>query len=118
MFFLGTIPGKLTKIRSIVDKASDRAIKKIKPGVSASAVDAAARSWIEKHGYGRCFGHGTGHGVGLNVHEAPTLSPESSDILQEGMVVTIEPGIYIPKVGGYRQEHMVLVTGKGYEVLA
>lgn len=106
--------------RNIYDTAAaaqELAIKAIRPGATAKAVDTAARAHITNAGYGKCFGHGTGHGVGLDVHERPVLSPYSKDILTEGMVVTVEPGIYIPGWGGVRIEDMVLVTATGFEVL-
>lgn len=105
------------KIYRVVLDAQTRAIGKIAPGVKASLVDGAARGYIKKAGYGRFFGHATGHGVGLDVHEAPVIGPKSNDVLEEGMVVTVEPGIYIPGWGGVRIEDMVLVTKGGAEVL-
>jgi Xaa-Pro aminopeptidase len=69
---------------------------------------------IEGAGYGRHFGHGLGHGVGLNVHEGPTLSPRGTDPLQSGMTVTVEPGIYLPGIGGVRIEDLVMITDAGY----
>jgi Xaa-Pro aminopeptidase len=80
-------------------------------------VDRAARSVIGKAGYGKYFGHGTGHGVGLDIHEAPGLAPTSVDVLEEGMVITVEPGIYIPGWGGVRIEDMALVTKNGAKLL-
>ena len=99
-------------------EAQRAAIAAIRPGARASDVDAAARGVIERDGYGECFGHGTGHGVGLEVHEKPVLSPKSGDILAPGMVVTVEPGIYLQKYGGVRIEDMVLVTQGGAEVMS
>jgi len=111
-------PGALErKVHDIVRSAQARAIETIRPGVAASAVDSAARESIEKAGYAEFFGHGTGHGVGLDVHEGPVIGPKSREILREGMVVTIEPGIYLPGRFGVRIEDMVLVTGRGAEVM-
>jgi Xaa-Pro aminopeptidase len=105
------------KLYEIVREAQRRAIEAIRPGVAARAIDAIARGFIERHGYGKCFGHGLGHGVGLSVHEPPTLNPQSRDVLEPGMVITIEPGIYIPRRTGIRIEDLVLVTEAGYELL-
>jgi Xaa-Pro aminopeptidase len=106
------------KIYGIVLEAQRRAIAKVRNGVAAKDVDAAARSWIEKKGYGKRFGHGTGHGVGLEIHEGPSVRATSEDALRTGMVVTIEPGIYIPGWGGVRIEDMVAVTRTGCKVLS
>ncbi len=105
------------EVYGVVLDAQERALEKIRPGVSAAAVDFEARSFIDKAGYGKYFGHGTGHGVGLEVHENPYIGPYSKDVLEEGMVVTIEPGIYIPEWGGVRIEDMALVVKGGCEVL-
>ncbi|MBI5344358.1 MAG: aminopeptidase P family protein [Deltaproteobacteria bacterium] len=105
------------KVYQTVLDAQKCAMAEIMPGSEASAVDRAARGYIKKAGYGRYFGHATGHGIGLDVHEAPVVGPRSADVLEEGMVVTVEPGIYIPGWGGVRIEDMVLVTGNGHEVL-
>lgn len=98
--------------------AQGAALSAIGPGTKAKDVDAAAREVIERAGHGKHFGHGTGHGVGLEVHEYPTLSPRSGDTLQPGMIVTVEPGIYIENFGGVRIEDMVLVTATGREILS
>ena len=105
------------KIYRIVKEAHDRAIEKIRPGIPIGEVDTAAREYIRNQGYGEYFGHGTGHGIGLVVHEDPVVNSENKGLLQEGMVFTIEPGIYIPNWGGVRIEDMVLVTPHGAEVL-
>ncbi len=105
------------KIYSIVKEAQLLAAARIREGVKASSVDSAARSHIRKAGYGRNFGHGTGHGIGLEVHEGPGLGPRSRDILTEGMVVTVEPGIYLPGWGGVRIEDMVVVRRDGCEFI-
>jgi Xaa-Pro aminopeptidase len=105
------------KIYQIVKEAHDQAIKKVRSGIPIGEVDEAARDHIRNQGYGEYFGHGTGHGIGLAVHEDPTVNSENKGLLQEGMVFTIEPGIYIPDWGGVRIEDMVLVTAHGVEVL-
>jgi len=105
------------KIYAIVKEAQLLAAGRIRDGVKASLVDSAARSHIRKAGYGRNFGHGTGHGIGLEVHEGPGLGPRSKDILTEGMVVTVEPGIYLPGWGGVRIEDMVVVRRDGCEFI-
>lgn len=108
---------KLERIHAIVCKAQQQAIRAIRPGASGKDVDAAARSVIEEEGFGKYFGHGLGHGIGIQVHEAPMMRPNSDAILQPGMVVTVEPGIYLPGWGGVRIEDDVLVTPDGCEVL-
>lgn len=113
----GTPTQKQREVFAVVKAAHDRAIEKIKPGLSTKKADAAARDYIARKGFGEHFGHGTGHGVGLSVHEEPRLSPLSDETLEEGMVVTVEPGIYLPGWGGVRLEDMVLVTRGGCEVL-
>jgi Xaa-Pro aminopeptidase len=105
------------KIYRIVREAHDKAIEMVRPGIPVRDVDAAARDHIRECGYGDYFGHGLGHGVGLNVHEDPFVNADNKDILQEGMVFTIEPGIYVPDLGGVRLEDMVRVTSHGAEVL-
>ena len=114
---LGQVPDKLRKIYDIVLEAHDRAIAAVKTGVSLLDLDKVARDYIDSHGYADYFGHGLGHGVGLEVHEAPTVSPRSELTAEEGMVITIEPGIYLPGVGGVRIEDMVHVTADGAQVL-
>jgi Xaa-Pro aminopeptidase len=116
-YCVGRASRRLKAIYQVVKDAQARALDRIRPGVAAVAVDRAARGHIEKAGYGRCFGHGTGHGVGLDVHEAPAVSPGSKDVLEEGMVLAIEPGIYLPGVGGARIEDMALVVMDGCEIL-
>ncbi len=116
-YCLGRPTRRQRNIYDTVAAAQELAIKAIRPGATAKAVDTAARVHITDAGYGEYFGHGTGHGVGLDVHERPVLSPYSKDVLTQGMVVTVEPGIYIPGWGGVRIEDMVLVTATGFEVL-
>lgn len=117
-FCVGSPDRKQRAIHELVQQAQQAAIRACRPGVACSTVDAAARDIIAGAGYGDCFGHGTGHGVGLMVHEAPRLSPTSKDVLEQGMVVTIEPGVYIPGWGGVRIEDMVLVSEQGPKVLS
>ena len=105
------------KIYQIVREAHDKAVEKVRPGIPVGEVDGAARDHIRNQGYGEYFGHGTGHGIGLAVHEDPAVNSENRGLLQEGMVFTIEPGIYIPDWGGVRIEDMVLVTPHGVKVL-
>jgi Xaa-Pro aminopeptidase/Xaa-Pro dipeptidase len=105
------------KIYQIVKEAHDKAIEKVQPGTPIREVDGAARDHIRNQGYGEYFGHGTGHGIGLAVHEDPAVNGENKGLLQEGMVLTIEPGIYLPDWGGVRIEDMVLVTHHGAEVM-
>ena len=109
--------GKYKKIYEAVRKAQRAAIEKIRPGVKCSSIDFAARKVIARAGLSDYFIHRTGHGVGLDVHELPWVEENSKQILRAGMVLTVEPGVYIPGFGGVRIEDMVLVTKKGYEVL-
>ena len=113
----GKPSSKQEKIYQVVKEAHDKAIEIIRPGISIQEVDEAARNHIQKNGYDEYFGHGTGHGIGLAVHEDPVVNRENKDLLQEGMVFTVEPGIYIPDWGGVRIEDMIQVTSQGAEVL-
>ncbi|SFI47553.1 M24 family metallopeptidase [Planctomicrobium piriforme] len=106
------------KVYRTVLEAQLAAIQKIGPGVRCGDVDAVARQFIAAAGYGKYFDHGLGHGIGLDVHEVPRLSRNSDVILKPGMVVTVEPGIYLPGWGGVRIEDDVLVTRQGCEVLS
>jgi Xaa-Pro aminopeptidase len=115
---LGRMPAKIREIYRIVLEAQLAAIDAIAPGVSLKKVDAAARKIIDKAGYGKQFGHGLGHGIGLDVHEQPGFGKRSKGELKVGQVVTVEPGIYLPGVGGVRIEDDVLVTVKGRQVLS
>lgn len=114
---VGRATDEQRRIYGIVKDAHDRAIAQIKPGVRLATIDAAAREFIDQAGHGEHFGHGTGHGVGLAVHEWPVVGKSSQDVAEQGMVFTIEPGIYLPGWGGVRIEDMVLVTADGCEVL-
>jgi Xaa-Pro aminopeptidase len=118
-YAIGDPSEELKKIHRIVAQAHQAALEKVRPGVKAFDVDFAARDIITKAGYGEYFGHSVGHGVGLNIHEAPSVSYRSEDLrLEAGMVVTIEPGIYLPGKGGVRIEDLVLVTSDGFEFLS
>lgn len=108
---------KQNEIYQIVKEAQNLAIKAVKPGVRACDIDAAARDFIAKNGYGECFFHSTGHGVGLDIHEFPIISPKSTTIIETGMVFSVEPGIYIESEFGVRIEDVVVVTNDGCEVL-
>ncbi len=105
------------KVYRVVKDAHDKAIEAIRPGIPLQSVDAAARDHIRKKGYGEYFGHGTGHGIGLAVHEEPGVNTENKGLVQEGMVFTVEPGIYIPDWGGVRIEDMIRATAHGAEIL-
>lgn len=118
MVWIGSIPPKLARAYDATVEAHDRAIEAIRPGVRAETVDRIARECLRKAGFGKQFTHALGHGIGLDVHEAPRLGMRSGDVLEPGMIVTIEPGVYLPGVGGVRVEDDVLVTESGYEILS
>lgn len=105
------------EIYHLVKKAQEAAIESIKPGMKANEADAIARRIITNAGFADNFGHGLGHGVGLDIHEGPRLAPSDETILAPGMVVSVEPGIYIPGWGGVRIEDLILITPGGCEVL-
>jgi Xaa-Pro aminopeptidase len=113
----GKLSPQLEKVYGVVLAAQEAAIHAIRPGVLMKDVDAAARKVIADAGYGEAFGHALGHGIGLAVHEQPRLGPDQARPLAAGMVVTVEPGIYLPGWGGVRIEDDVLVTLEGCEVL-
>ncbi|MBW2096316.1 MAG: aminopeptidase P family protein [Deltaproteobacteria bacterium] len=115
--FLGTPSPVLKKIYRTVREAQAAAIREIRPGLETTFVDGIARNFIKKAGFGDHFGHGLGHGVGLATHEGPRLGPRKPAVLKEGMVVTVEPGIYLPGEGGVRLEEMVLLTAGGARIL-
>ena len=104
-------------IRSVTE-AQQRGCEVIRPGVKASEVDEACRSYLADKGLADYFVHGTGHGVGLEIHEAPWINSKSSEILKEDQVVTVEPGVYLPGVGGVRVEDTVLITSSGFRRLS
>jgi Xaa-Pro aminopeptidase len=118
---LGAPTGALRQLYAAVAEAQNAAIAAVRPGVTSSTIDAAARTVLERYGLSEAFGHGTGHGLGLEVHEEPRIarqSPRLPDaVVEPGMVFTIEPGVYVPGVGGVRIEDDVLVTEIGCEVL-
>jgi len=116
-FLIGKPTPKQKRIYEIVKEAQEEAFQRIREGVKAQRVDAAARALIQRHGFGENFVHGLGHGVGLAVHEQPTLNSVSKDVLKAGNVVTDEPGIYIIGYGGVRIEDTVLVKKEGAERL-
>ncbi len=114
---MGTVDDKFKRIYDILLNAQQLAINRIKPGMMAKDIDIAARDYIDATEFKGKFSHSLGHGVGLAIHEAPRLSKKDSTILESGMVITVEPGIYIPGWGGIRLENMVMVTNKGSKVL-
>ena len=114
----GPLPEQLRRAYDVCFAAQRAAVAGIRPTMTGEEVDNIARSMIEAEGFGGEFGHGLGHGVGLDVHEAPRLSTESTDTLQTGNVVTVEPGIYLPGRFGVRIEDLVLVTENGHDVLS
>jgi Xaa-Pro aminopeptidase len=116
-FSLGKVDEKYLEIHRLVRRAQQAAVLAVKPGALMKEVDQAARSVIAKAGYGRQFGHALGHGVGLAVHEKPSVSYRSRQKLRAGMIITIEPGIYLSRWGGVRLENMVVVTEDGCEEL-
>ena len=108
---------KKDEIYHIVLEAQNLAIKAVKPGVKACEIDKAAREFIAKNGYEKEFFHSTGHGVGLDIHELPRISPKSEQIIEKGMVFSIEPGIYLKDEFGVRIEDVVVVTDDGCKIL-
>ncbi len=105
-------------IYDLVLQAQLEALAAVKPGMTGKQVDSVARDIIADGGYGQYFGHGLGHGVGLEIHERPRLSQKDETVLEPGMVVTVEPGIYLPDFGGVRIEDLVVVTESGSEILS
>jgi Xaa-Pro aminopeptidase len=114
---VGEPDAKLKEIYDIVLEAQLRGMAGIKPGLTGKEADAITRDYITEKGYGEYFGHSTGHGIGLEIHEGPGLSMKSDVILEPGMVVTCEPGIYIPGLGGVRIEDDTLITENHNEAL-
>lgn len=117
-FWLGqNPPEQFRKAMTLVEEAQSAALEIIKPGIPCRDVYQAAHEIFKKAGVEKHFTHGLGHGIGLETHEAPSLNPRSSQILQEGMVVTVEPGLYYPEWGGIRREHTVIVEKSGPRIL-
>ncbi|HUG64183.1 MAG TPA: Xaa-Pro peptidase family protein [Gaiellaceae bacterium] len=117
-FAVGEISDRLQELYALCLEAQLAGLAAVAPGIHGRDADAASRTLIEAAGLGPAYGHGMGHGVGLQIHEAPTLRPESTDVLETGNVVSVEPGIYLPDEGaGVRIEDLVLVTDDGCERL-
>jgi Xaa-Pro aminopeptidase len=116
-FATGDLPEELARSYEVCLRAQETALAAVLPGAAGVEVDTVARELITGEGLGELFGHGLGHGVGLEIHEQPRLRPGSDDLLAVGGVVTVEPGIYHPGVGGVRIEDLVIVAEDGPEVL-
>ncbi len=116
--FLGEPDERFSKIYSVVLAAQQAALEQVGPGVTCAQLDKIARDVVQAAGFGEYFIHGLGHGVGLEVHEAPRVSARSDEVLAAGMVITVEPGIYIEGWGGVRIEDLVVVTEDGCEILS
>ena len=116
--FIGDPSKELKKVDNVVKEALELGIEAAKEGVRASEVDKVVRDHISREGYGKYFIHSTGHGVGLEIHEPPRLSRVDETVLKEGMIVTIEPGIYIKGLGGVRIEEDILIEKHGCKVLS
>ena len=114
---LGKTNGKMEEVFSVVNNARIFALANIKVGLSIKAFDGMVRGFIKDAGYGDFFRHGVGHGIGIAVHEAPVINSSAEGTFEENMVVTIEPGIYIPELGGVRLEDMVLLTADGPQAI-
>ncbi|MGM8213479.1 M24 family metallopeptidase [Virgibacillus sp. W0430] len=110
---VGEISDKLKEIYHVVLEAQTRGVELIKAGMTGKEADAVTRDYISAQGYGKYFGHSTGHGLGLEVHEGPGLSPRAARKLVPGMIVTVEPGIYVPEIGGCRIEDDIIITETG-----
>jgi Xaa-Pro aminopeptidase len=116
--FLGRIDAQSKYIYNTIQSAQKKAISSIRPGIKISIIDKIARDYINKKGLGKYFSHATGHGIGCQVHEAPSISSKNRMVLAPGMVFTVEPAAYIPQWGGVRIEDMVLVTDNAHRILS
>lgn len=116
-FSLGGLSSEQKHLFQVAYEAQQIAVKAVKPGIAAEEVDKVARDYITEKGFGKYFPHLTGHGLGLNIHEMPIVDVGSKIVLKPGMIVTVEPGIYVEGIGAARVEDMVLVTEDGYELL-
>jgi Xaa-Pro aminopeptidase len=115
--WVGSVTDEARRVYQAVRESQQAAIDAVRPGIPVSEVDSAARKVLRKAGLGRYFTHSTGHGVGLEIHEAPRVGDGQREILQPGMVITIEPGVYFPGKWGVRIEDMVAVNAGGCEVM-
>lgn len=118
VLFIRRIPPRFRRMYESVLAAQEAAIRAIRPGVPMQEVDAAARQTLKRAGMDRYFTHGLGHGIGLDIHESPRMARKIADPLHPGMVVTVEPGVYYPGLGGVRIEDDVLVTAEGARLLS
>jgi Xaa-Pro aminopeptidase len=116
-YHVGPPSADLVRIHGVVAEAQRLAEERIRPGMTGREADAIARDHIRAEGYGDFFGHSLGHSIGLDNHEFPLLSPFDETVLEAGMVTTVEPGVYVPDVGGVRLEDMVVITESGCEVI-
>ena len=112
---IGKVSEEQRKIYDVVKKAQETALAGIRPGMTGAQIDKLARNVIKKAGYGEYFGHALGHSVGLEIHESPNFSPREETVIRPGMVITVEPGIYVEGVGGVRIEDVVVITEDGCE---
>lgn len=114
---MGKISRKATKIYEVIKKTQERTLSVVRSGIKACDLNKVARDTIREYGFEKFFIHGTGHGVGLDIHEEPYLTNENASKIEVGMTFTIEPGIYIPNKFGIRIEDTILVTYDGYDIL-
>ncbi|MER3461207.1 MAG: peptidase M24, partial [candidate division GAL15 bacterium] len=116
--FLGKVPDRFRQVAEVVERAVRAALEAARPGAPASHVDRAAREVVEGAGYGPQFPHRTGHGLGLSVHEPPWIHASNPELLEEGMVFTVEPGVYLPGEFGVRLEEAVVLEPSGPQILS